>query len=410
LITWGPASAWVTPAHADPVLEASGYLGIDRFGPDIQLGKSFAPEQIPGKSPLFGARFAWIALPALPGDLQLGLEAEAGFAAATTGSDHTDGRRAYFAPVIEWGGHVVLRVARPHLLQPHLVAGAAAATIVSQSPFIAGDTEPMAYWGIGVSTPVSATWRLRLDVRQGFMAARAGGTTETYELQVGLGTDFGAEPPARRPEAAVLVAPPPPPVRIEPPPPPPDPDGDGIIGAADKCPDQPEDFDGFQDADGCPDPDNDGDGLADAVDKCPNQPEDRNGFEDDDGCPDQLPADVVKALATPARFEPRRARVTPAAGKALHAIVAMLEAHPKLRLSIIGHPASPAPDADLARRRAEAIKWYLVDQGIIEDRLTTSVADLAAPASPAGAKARKPAAPPPAITFELVVAPALAPR
>ncbi|MBK6848143.1 MAG: OmpA family protein [Proteobacteria bacterium] len=63
-------------------------------------------------------------------------------------------------------------------------------------------------------------------------------------------------------------------------------DGDGITDDKDQCPRQPEDLDGFQDADGCPDPDNDGDGLLDKVDRCPLEPEDADGFEDADGCPD----------------------------------------------------------------------------------------------------------------------------
>ena len=63
-------------------------------------------------------------------------------------------------------------------------------------------------------------------------------------------------------------------------------DGDGILDNVDKCPDDPEDKDGFQDADGCPDPDNDGDGIPDKLDKCPNDPEDKDGFQDADGCPD----------------------------------------------------------------------------------------------------------------------------
>ena len=66
----------------------------------------------------------------------------------------------------------------------------------------------------------------------------------------------------------------------------PDNDGDGIPDKLDKCPSEPEDFDGFQDADGCPDEDNDGDGIPDAADKCPNEPEDKDGFQDEDGCPD----------------------------------------------------------------------------------------------------------------------------
>jgi OOP family OmpA-OmpF porin len=63
-------------------------------------------------------------------------------------------------------------------------------------------------------------------------------------------------------------------------------DGDGIPDSRDKCPNDPEDKDGFQDEDGCPDLDNDGDGIPDALDKCPNEPEDKDGFQDEDGCPD----------------------------------------------------------------------------------------------------------------------------
>ena len=65
-----------------------------------------------------------------------------------------------------------------------------------------------------------------------------------------------------------------------------DSDGDGIPDMYDKCPQAPEDFDGFQDQDGCPDPDNDADGIPDSLDKCPNTPEDFDGYLDDDGCPD----------------------------------------------------------------------------------------------------------------------------
>jgi outer membrane protein OmpA-like peptidoglycan-associated protein len=63
-------------------------------------------------------------------------------------------------------------------------------------------------------------------------------------------------------------------------------DGDGIKDDIDKCPDDPEDFDGFEDEDGCPEPDNDRDGIPDVDDKCPNIPEDKDGFEDEDGCPE----------------------------------------------------------------------------------------------------------------------------
>ena len=63
-------------------------------------------------------------------------------------------------------------------------------------------------------------------------------------------------------------------------------DHDGVYDIDDRCPDQPEDRDGFQDQDGCPDNDNDNDGVPDAQDKCPNAAEDMDQFEDEDGCPD----------------------------------------------------------------------------------------------------------------------------
>jgi outer membrane protein OmpA-like peptidoglycan-associated protein len=70
-------------------------------------------------------------------------------------------------------------------------------------------------------------------------------------------------------------------------------DGDGIPNHLDKCPEDPEDFDGFEDDDGCPDPDNDGDGIPDTRDDCPNEPETFNGFLDEDGCPDDPNEKVV---------------------------------------------------------------------------------------------------------------------
>jgi OOP family OmpA-OmpF porin len=65
-----------------------------------------------------------------------------------------------------------------------------------------------------------------------------------------------------------------------------DADGDGVFDVEDKCPNEPEDRDGFRDRDGCADPDNDGDGLPDAGDKCPVDAEDLDQFQDEDGCPE----------------------------------------------------------------------------------------------------------------------------
>jgi len=63
-------------------------------------------------------------------------------------------------------------------------------------------------------------------------------------------------------------------------------DGDGVVDRFDPCVDEPEDFDRFNDDDGCPDPDNDQDGIPDEVDRCDDEEEDVDGFEDRDGCPE----------------------------------------------------------------------------------------------------------------------------
>ena len=68
-----------------------------------------------------------------------------------------------------------------------------------------------------------------------------------------------------------------------------DADDDGIPDRKDGCPEDPEDPDQFEDADGCPDPDNDFDGIMDDADACPNRAETYNQWQDTDGCPDQVP-------------------------------------------------------------------------------------------------------------------------
>jgi OmpA-OmpF porin, OOP family len=400
-------------ARAEPRLEASGFVGVDWFGAHSELGNAWAPEQVPGTSPLVGARVTWVALPALPPDLQLAVEGEIAFAPAFTGGSIAAGRMSYFAPVFQWHAHALLRFDRWPAVEPHLVLGGGGETVASSSPFMAKETDPIAYWGLGARVPALAGWHIRIDARHGIMPARGGGATSTFELAFGVGTTFGL--PVTRAARRVAAAPGEQPAvadsdsdgdgipdRLDRCPnvretvngvadddgcPEVDLDSDGIVGDADKCPDQPEDFDGFEDGDGCPDPDNDGDGIDDQRDICPGEPETVNGFEDDDGCPDQIPAEITTALATVVKFEPGRARVTDPAGASLARLLAMLQARPALRLVIIGHPDRAGDD--LARRRAEAVKWHLVDEGVAGDRITTRIA--------AAAKA-------PAVTFELVAA------
>ncbi len=129
-----------------------------------------------------------------------------------------------------------------------------------RSPDVTGD-----YAGKGiVHSPLEALVNARVQIKKGW-AVVAG---------VGWGITTGIGTPAFRVIAGVSYAP----SR--------DQDGDGIVDNDDECPAEPEDFDEFEDADGCPEPDNDLDGIADLHDGCPNDPEDKDGWNDEDGCPD----------------------------------------------------------------------------------------------------------------------------
>jgi outer membrane protein OmpA-like peptidoglycan-associated protein len=391
-------------AHADPRFEASGFVGVDYFSNKSQLGNSQDPSQIPGTAPLLGARVGYLVFPGmLAGRLQLGVEGELGLATAYTGYARNGSGDSFFAPVFEWHAHALLRLTGDSGLlgtvRPHLVLGGGGETVASSSPLMQKETDPVVYWGLGVTVPVMTDWQLRIDVREGLMPARGGSETSTFAVQFGVSTSFGLATrtiPGTRSELPPQVA-----VhdedtdgdgipdRLDKCPtareningvededgcPEPDPDGDGLVGADDKCPDQAEDFDGFQDEDGCPDPDNDSDGIPDTADACPNEPETRNGFQDDDGCPDVVPPEITTAMAsaTTVRFEGGRARITEPAKLALAPIVAMLVTYHNMRLAVVGH-LERLHGEDLARRRAEAVKWYLVDQGFAEDRLEVRV-------------------------------------
>ncbi|MBK8171744.1 MAG: hypothetical protein IPK60_15540 [Sandaracinaceae bacterium] len=63
-------------------------------------------------------------------------------------------------------------------------------------------------------------------------------------------------------------------------------DQDGMPDDRDHCPPLAEDFDGFEDEDGCPDPDNDNDLIPDPDDRCPTESAEEGRDEDEDGCTD----------------------------------------------------------------------------------------------------------------------------
>lgn len=191
----------------------------------------------------------------------------------------------------------------------------------------------------------------------------------------------------------------------------PDKDKDGIPDLADKCPDEAEDTDGFMDEDGCPDPDNDGDGvldnedqcfdvpgtkenngcpevdtdkdgIPDRLDKCKTQPENFNGFQDDDGCPDNKPtlveqkADKLEIKGT-IEFATASDKIVGAKSFAiLDAVASLLTHNLKIQqLEVGGHTDDKGDkqlNMDLSKKRAEACKKYLVDKGVKVERLSAA--------------------------------------
>jgi OOP family OmpA-OmpF porin len=151
----------------------------------------------------------------------------------------------------------------------------------------------------------------------------------------------------------------------------PDPDKDGVPVPCDACPSEP----GIA-PDGCPVRDKDGDGIPDNVDKCPNEPETKNGFEDQDGCPDKIP-DAVKKFSGVVQgiyFKQGSAVIRPESKPVLNQAVRVLQDYPSIGFEIDGHTSSEGDketNDKLSQDRADAVKQYIVDQGVDPKRIQT---------------------------------------
>jgi outer membrane protein OmpA-like peptidoglycan-associated protein len=138
--------------------------------------------------------------------------------------------------------------------------------------------------------------------------------------------------------------------------------------------------------------DRDGDGIPDDVDQCPDLAEDFDGYQDSDGCPEGGPPKVeAPAPAAPAPVTPPPPPPIPAFAyinfkfgtaeisgadpiPVLEDVARIMKERPEIKVRITGHTDNVGADQAnmaLSMRRAEAVKSYLVGRGVSADRLLT---------------------------------------
>lgn len=149
----------------------------------------------------------------------------------------------------------------------------------------------------------------------------------------------------------------------------PDADGDGIADGNDNCPNEA----GPAANNGCPWPDSDGDGVLDKDDQCPNEA----GTVANNGCPEINPTvevmDTLNEYARTILFDTGKSTFKKETDPVLKAMTAIFKEYPKASFTIEGHTDSVGSEKSnqlLSERRANAVKDYLVANGISDDRLS----------------------------------------
>lgn len=153
----------------------------------------------------------------------------------------------------------------------------------------------------------------------------------------------------------------------------PDTDHDGIDDEHDSCPTVA----GLARYHGCPIPDRDHDGINDEEDQCP----DSAGTAENHGCPvvvvpeiKKEEADQINFIAHNVNFTSASERLMDSSYVAMDQLAGLMLAHPAWHLTIQGYTdnsGNPAKNLMLSRKRADAVKVYLIHKGIEASRLTS---------------------------------------
>lgn len=151
-----------------------------------------------------------------------------------------------------------------------------------------------------------------------------------------------------------------------------DSDHDGIRNLEDRCPDQAEDFDGFEDDDGCPEADNDHDGVLDDDDECPDQA----GPRSNDGCPEHGHVVLRRGhivIFGKVHFDTGSAHIQRRSYALLDQIADVMKEHREVGHVVVeGHTDNVGPPAlnlKLSRERAESVRQALIERGVSPARL-----------------------------------------
>jgi OOP family OmpA-OmpF porin len=148
----------------------------------------------------------------------------------------------------------------------------------------------------------------------------------------------------------------------------PDTDGDGVVDKNDKCSTEA----GPMVNGGCPWPDTDGDGVLDKDDKCPTVA----GIASEEGCAEVMSIGAKMGMDTFAEailFNTGRASFKSGITKSLDGMIAIMNEFPTSEFAVRGFTdstGSAALNLKLSEKRANAVKTYLVENGIDGSRLT----------------------------------------
>lgn len=364
-----PAEPWIKRHRpARNLLELGVFAGVmvpakdhELYNPAVE-GVTWQPYR--RAAPDFGLRFGYYPLAVL------GLEVEGAVAPTKTAAS---GERAALG---SFRGYALAQL--PYRVTPFALFGVG----ILGTTGLGRDNDPVLHFGGGVKFYATDLLALRLDVRDsvGTRHGQAQGRTNYLEVLLGLSVVLGRKKPVDpdgdgdgfkdRVDAcpkAAGVAPDGCPAPVVDP----DSDGDGFTDTQDKCPTEP----GVA-PDGCPVPDRDKDLIPDPSDGCPDEAETRNNYQDEDGCPDEVPKEVKKftGVIEGIFFDTDKDTIKPASRATLDRAAQVMREFPDMKVEISGHTDAEgdrAYNVELSRRRAEAVRKYLVDAGIDPGRITT---------------------------------------